>query len=97
MREVDFSFQNFHPNYIIQSTKIVSTNVLEHSNFITGMSSSGFINQNVESRCYLNSTIIVQFFNVLFSLFILIVYFDLIINDLRFNGDNLFSLVIKMY
>ena len=51
------SFENFHKKYINMPLESLNSSFLEESLFITVPSPPGFINQENETRCYLNATI----------------------------------------
>ena len=65
------SFEKFHNKYIIMPSKYLNSSFLEESWFITVRSPPGFINQENETRCYLNATIQLLYCNALFILLVL--------------------------
>ena len=68
------SFEMFHKKYIIMPLESLNSYSLEDSLFITVWSPPGFINQEIETRCYLNSNIQMSYFNVIFGQLILNIY-----------------------
>ena len=60
------SFEKFHNNYIIMPSLSLNSLLIEESLLVTVRSSPGFINRENETRCYLNSTFQLSYFNVLF-------------------------------
>ena len=67
---LDF-FENSHKKYIIIPSESLYYSLLEESVFITVWSPPGFINRENWTRYYLNATIQLLYFNVLFRQFIL--------------------------
>ena len=65
------SFENFHKKYIIMPSQSLNSSFLEESLFITVGSPPGFINQEHETGCYLNATLQLLYFNVIFILLII--------------------------
>ena len=61
------SFENFHKKYIIMPSESLNSSFIEESLFVTVWSPPGFINQETETRCYLNANIQMLYFNVLFG------------------------------
>ena len=62
-------FENSHKKYIVIPSQSLNSSFLEESLFITVRSSPGFINQENETRCYLNATLQLLYLNVLFRHF----------------------------
>ena len=60
------SFENFHKQYIIMPSLSLEPLLIEENPFVTVRSPPGFVNQENETRCYLNSTYQHLYFNVLF-------------------------------
>ena len=50
------SFEKFHKQYIIMPSLSFNPLLIEESLFVTVRSPPGFIDQENETRCYLNST-----------------------------------------
>ena len=74
MKKIDHwldSFEIYHKKYIIIPSESLYSSLLEESLFITFWSPPGFINRENETRCYLNATIQLLYFNVIFRQFIL--------------------------
>ena len=57
--------------YIIMPAQSLISSFLEESLFVTVQSSPGFINQNNVTRCCLNATLQLLYFNVIFRQLIL--------------------------
>ena len=57
---------DFNTAHIIKSDIQQLTNVPEEAQFISSMTPTGFRNEQDESRCYVNSTFQVLFFNIYF-------------------------------
>ena len=55
---------DFNNTHIIKSNILPVTNVPEEEQFISSMTPIGFRNDQDESRCYVNSTFKVLFFNI---------------------------------
>ena len=68
------SFEKFHKKYIIMPSESLNYSLLEEILFIAVWSPPVFINQENETRCYLNSTINLLYFNVIFRHLILNIY-----------------------
>ena len=64
-------FGKFHKKYIIMPLESLNYSFLEEIVYITVRSPAGFINQENETRCYLNATIQLLYCKVLFRPFIL--------------------------
>ena len=60
------SLEKFHKQYIIMPSLSFNPLLIEESLFVTVQSPPGFINRENETRCYLNSTFQLLYFNVLF-------------------------------
>ena len=60
------SFEKFHKQYIIMPSLLLNPLLIEESLVVTVRSPPGFINRENETRCYLNSTFQILYFNVLF-------------------------------
>ena len=60
------SFEKFHKQYIIMPSLSLEPLLIEENPFVTVRSPPGFVNQENETRCYLNSTFQHLYFNVLF-------------------------------
>ena len=65
------SFEKFRKKYIIMTSEPLNYSFIEDSWFITFRSPPGFINQENETRCDLNATFQMLYFNVLFRQLIL--------------------------
>ena len=93
------SYQNFNKTYIIESEEQYDPKIQEESQYVTVLSPSGFINQKGETICYLNSTIQVQYRNIIFrGLFlILIVKADFIILILTTTTSCLITRRVSYY
>ena len=65
------SFEKFHKKHIIMPTESLNSPLLEEILFITVLSQPGFINQENETRSYLNATIKMSYFNVILRQLIL--------------------------
>ena len=55
-----------HKKYITMPSILLNSLLIEESLFVTVLSPPGFINRENETRCYLNSTFQIFYFNVLF-------------------------------
>ena len=60
------SFEKFHKQYTIMPSLSFDPLIIEDISFVTVRSPPGFINQENETRCYLNSTFQNLYFSVLF-------------------------------
>ena len=65
------SFEKFHKKYISMPTISLNSLFLEEFFFVTVQSPPGFINRENETRCYLNATLQLLYFNVLFRQLVL--------------------------
>ena len=65
------SFEKLHKKYIIMPSESLNSSFLGDSFFVTVKSSTGFINRENETRFYLNATIQLLYFNVIFRQLIL--------------------------
>ena len=59
-------FEKFHKKYIIMPSLSLNYYFLEESLFATFRSPPGFINRENETRCYLNATMQLLYFNAIF-------------------------------
>ena len=59
------SFEKFHKHYIIMPSLSLNPLLIEESLFVTVRSPPGFINRENDTRCYLNSTFQLLYFNIL--------------------------------
>ena len=64
-------YEKFHKKYIIMPSLLLYSLFLEESLFVTVKSPPGFINRENETRFYLNATLQLFYFNVLFRLLVL--------------------------
>ena len=64
-------FLSFNRTYIIQYEKKFYSNIREGSTHIPVLPPSGFINEKDETRCHLNSTLQIQYYNIIFREMIL--------------------------
>ena len=60
------SFEKFHNQYIIMHSLSFDPLLFEEIPFVTIQSPPGFVNQENETRCYLNSTFQHLYYNILF-------------------------------
>ena len=60
------SFEKFRKQYIIMPSLSLEPLLIEENPFVTVQSPPGFVNQENETRCYLNSTFHHLYYNVLF-------------------------------
>ena len=86
-----YSYQTFNECYIILSLETRYSHFPEDRRYVIYFSTSGCINQQHESGCYLNSTIQVQYFNVILRKFILNNDCDHIFNNYYFDDNNFSS------
>ena len=77
------SFEKFHNQYIIMPPLSLNPLLIEESLFVTVRSLPGFINQENETRCYLNSTFQLLYFNVIFRELVFKINFYTILNGLK--------------
>ena len=88
------SFQEFHKKYIIMPSQLLSSSFLENIVFVTFQSPPGFINQENETRCYLNAMLQLLYFNVIFiQLLLNIDYYTMIIGQGK--KINIFFIITK--
>ena len=79
-------FLSFNRTYIIQYGDKCDSNIHEESRHIPVLPPSEFINQKHETRCYLNSTLQLQYHNIIIREMIFIIDFESIVNHL--DTDN---------
>ena len=65
------NFEKFHKKYIIMPSQMINYSFIEDILFVTVRSPQGFIIQKKETRYYLNATLQLLYFNVLFRTLIL--------------------------
>ena len=65
------SFEIFHKNYITMPSLLLNSLFLEESLFVAVQSPPGFINLENETRCYLNATLQLLYFNGIFRKLVL--------------------------
>ena len=88
------SFETFHKNYSIVPSLSLNSLFIEEILFVTVLSSSGFINQENETRCYLNETLQLLYFNVIFRQLALNIDFYTMLNGLK-NKVNILFIITK--
>ena len=74
-------FEKFHKKYIIMPSISLNSLFIEESLFVTVQSTLGFINRENETRCYLNATLQLLYFNVLFRQLVLNIDCYTMLND----------------
>ena len=77
------SFEKFHKQYTIIPSLSFDPLLIEESSFVTVLSPPGFVNQENEARCYLNSTFQHLYFNVLFRELVFKINFYTMRNGLK--------------
>ena len=75
----------FHHNNFIQTSDGVSHHMLEDQYYMPVLSPTGFINGIDDTRCYLNSTMQVYFFNIILIRLILNIICDN--NNKKLDGN----------
>ena len=85
-------FEKFHKKYIIMPSLSLNYLLIEESLFVTVRSPPGFINQENETRCYLNATFQLLYFNVLFRKLVLNIDCYTMLNGLRKRVNILFMI-----
>ena len=87
------SFEKFHKKYIIMPSISLNYLFLEESLLVTVQSNPGFINQGNKTRWYLNATLQILYFNVIFRLLILNIDCYTMLNGLRKKVKILFIII----
>ena len=77
------SFEKFHKKYIIMPSLSLNSLLVEEGLFVTVRSPPGFINRENETRCCLNSTFQLLYFNVLFRELVLKINCYTMLNGLK--------------
>ena len=78
---------NFNNKHIIQCYNKTISNVPEERRYIPSMTPTGFINGQYESRCYVNSSFQLLYFNVFFRQLIMNIDCEKIIESLDNSKD----------
>ena len=73
---------DFNNTHIIKSNIQPVSNILEKERFISSMTPIGFRNGQDESRCYVNLSFQVLFFNILFRKFIMNIDCEIMLTNL---------------
>ena len=86
----------FNNEHIIQHHNIPQSNIPEEPCYISGMTPTGFINGQYESRCYVNLYFQVLFFNTFFRHLIMNIDCEKVINNLDDSEDSFGSYFQKI-
>ena len=86
----------FNTTHIIKSDIQQITDIPEKARFISSMTPTGFRNDQDESRCYVNSTFRVHFFNILFRTLIMNIDCDMMLRNLDNSLDDYNSHIQKI-
>ena len=86
----------FQTKQIIKSDIQQIMNMPEKARFISSMTPTGFKNDQEKSRCYVNSTFQVLFFNVFFRSLIMNIDCDMMLRNLDKSSDDYNSHVTKI-
>ena len=79
---------DFNNTHIIKSNNQPVSNVTEEARFISSITPIGFKNDQDESRCYVNSTFQVLFFNIFFRTLIMNIYCDIMLKNIGNSIDD---------
>ena len=79
---------DFNITHIIKSDIQQLTNVPEEARFISSMTPTGFRNDQDESRCYVNSTFQVLFFNIFYRTLIMNIDCDIMLTNIDNSLDD---------
>ena len=91
------SFEKFHKKYIFMPSISLNSLFLEDILFVTVCSPPGFINQENETRCYLNATLQLLYFNVIFRQLVLNIDCYTMLNGLGKKVNILFMITKRSW